>query len=36
MWNLLNIWVACKQVMEDVLVKLNPKLPFNKKKALFY
>ena len=23
MWNVLNIWVAFKQMMEDVLVKLN-------------
>jgi hypothetical protein len=23
MWNILNIWVAFKQMMEDVLVKLN-------------
>jgi len=23
MWNLLNIWVAFEQMMEDVLVKLN-------------
>ena len=26
MWNILNIWVACQQMMEDVHVKLNPGL----------
>jgi len=30
MWNVLNIWVACQQMMEDVHVKLNPGLPWQK------
>ena len=30
MWNILNIWVACEQMMEDVHVKLNPGLPWQK------
>ena len=30
MWNVLNIWVAYEQMMEDVRVKLNPGLPWQK------
>ena len=30
MWNVLNIWVAYEQMMEDVRVKLNPVFPWQK------
>ena len=30
MWNVLNVWVAYQQMMEDVRVKLNIGLPWQK------
>ena len=34
MWNVLNIWVANSQLMEDVRVKLNPGLLWKKLRSI--